>query len=83
MSKTKRTLTDPDLRRYLARALRMNPLYDTAGVLALRRRVFTLAPAVAEVSLPDAGKQTALRAAAEEELNRLRREFWSLPLQPL
>lgn len=83
MSKTKRTLTDPEARRYFSRMLQMNPLHDPAGVLAVRRRALGLKAAVDDGPLVSAAPTGQLRAAALEELDRLRREFWTLPLQPL
>jgi hypothetical protein len=81
--KAKRTLTETEARRYLSRMLGLNPLYDPAGALALRRKALGLQAAVRD---EPAGKGTATadqRAAALAELDRLRREFWALPLDQL
>jgi hypothetical protein len=82
MTNTKRTLTEVEARRYFRRMLEMNPLYDPSGVLALRRKSLGLTAAVREEAFSAAatGQQ---RAAVLEELDRLRREFWTLPLDQL
>jgi hypothetical protein len=83
MTKTKQTWTEPEARQYFSRMLQMNPLSDPAGVLALRRTALGLPAAVREEQGGSLMASAEQRAAALAELDRLRREFWTLPLEQL
>jgi hypothetical protein len=75
-------LTDPEARHYFGQILQLNPLYDPAGVLALRRKTLGLPAAVREEAFQGAATSQQ-RATVMAALDRIRREFWTLSLSQL
>lgn len=80
---TRLTLTEAEARDYVTRMLRMNPLFDPAGVLALRRATLGLKAAVGDG--PSAARLVTPgeRAAVVASIDRPRRDFWKLPIDQL
>ena len=75
---TKPTWTEAEARSYLTRMLRINPLYDPAGALALRRKLLGLPEAAGQGQAVARRAPPQERAALIAEVDRLRREFWTL-----
>lgn len=69
--------------KYCRRLLHMNPLYDAAAVLEARRKAFGLKPATALDAWTWSRPSAAERQAVEQQLERLRRDFWTLPQDSL
>jgi len=74
--------SDAEIARYLTGILKMDPLVDPAGVLAVRRRALGL-KAISEVEQENAHRQMELRRQGREFLKKLQGVFWTLPLDEL
>lgn len=81
MTKTPPTNLDPQ--KYCAELLRINPLYDPVGVLAFRREKLGIKPAVPPETWQWSMPSTEERRKVEQQLDRIRQEFWTLALDQL